>query len=143
MVLGLKFVVGLIGIYLIAIAGMWMFMPDFMSVQFAVTLDGVQGMSMGRGDMGGLFLTAGILCLLGLRDHESASFYLYAVALLMGTIALGRLIGFVLDGPVLMTFLPFLVELGFVVIMCGLAFLYARQAVMRKERAGDQDADLG
>jgi hypothetical protein len=127
MVVTLKIVVGLIGLYLIAIAGMWMLMPETVSVQFGITLNGVQGLSTGRGDIGGMFLATGILCLLGLRSHASASVFLYSGSIILGAIALGRLIGFVADELVAMTVVPFVVELGFVVAMCGLAYLYGRR----------------
>jgi hypothetical protein len=127
MVVTLKIVVGIIGLYLIVIAGMWMLMPEAMSIQFAITLNGVQGLNTGRGDIGGMFLATGILCLLGLRNHESASVFLYSGSIVMAAIALGRLVGFVADGLVVMTVVPFFVELGFIVAMCGLAYLYGRQ----------------
>ncbi|MDK1024797.1 MAG: DUF4345 family protein [Gammaproteobacteria bacterium] len=123
----LKIVVGILGLYLIAIAGLWMLTPEEMSGQFAITLNGVQGLNTGRGDIGGIFLAAGILCLLGLRNHESASVFLYSVSIIMAAVAFGRLIGFVADGLVLMTILPFIVELGIIVVLCGLAFLVRRR----------------
>lgn len=127
MLLTLKIVVGIIGLYLIAVAGMWMLIPEAVSVQFAITLNGVQGLNTGRGDIGGMFLAAGILCLLGLRNHPSAAVFLYSVSIIMATVAFGRLIGFVADGLVLTTVLPFMVELGIIVVLCGLAFLYSRR----------------
>ena len=134
MVLTLKILVGIIGLYLIVIVSMWMLVPDTIAAQFAITLNGIQGLNTGRGDIGGMFLAAGILCLLGLRNHDSAAVFLYAGSILMAAIALGRLIGFVADGMVVLTVVPFLVELGIVVAMCGLAYLYAR----RKDRLNDE-----
>jgi hypothetical protein len=127
MLVTLKIVVGIIGLYLIVIAGMWMLMPEAMSAQFAITLNGVQGLNTGRGDIGGMFLTAGILCLLGLRNHDSASVFLYSGSILMAAIAFGRAIGFVVDGMVSVTVVPFIVELAIIAAMCGLAYLYARR----------------
>lgn len=133
MVVTLKVLVGIIGLYLIAIAGMWMLMPEAMSAQFAITLNGVQGLNTGRGDIGGMFLATGILCLLGLRRHESASVFLYSGSIILAAIAFGRLIGFVADGLIVMTIVPFIVELGFIVAMCGLAYLYGRRNSQNSE----------
>jgi nitrate reductase gamma subunit len=131
MLVTVKFVVGIIGLYLIAIALMWMLMPETIAAQFAITLDGVQGLNTGRGDIGGMFLAAGILCLLGLRNHQSASVFLYSGSILMAAIAFGRVVGFVADGMVPMTVVPFIVELGFIVAMSGLAYLHVQRESQR------------
>lgn len=121
MVMTLKVITAAIGIWLVAIALGWMLFPADLSAQFGVTLNGVQGMNTGRGDLGGMFLAGGIMCLLGIRRHPSSAWFLYAFALLMGTVALGRVIGFVLDGPDALTIAPFLVEIGFIAVACLLA----------------------
>jgi hypothetical protein len=126
MLKALRLVVALIGLWFIAIAGAWMLMPEWMSVQFAITLEGALGYNTGRGDLGGLFLAAGILCLLGLRNHQSAAYFLYSVSIIMGTVAFGRLVGFLFDGVVLTTILPFVVELGFIAIFCTFARMLDR-----------------
>ncbi len=121
MVTALRVITAGIGIWLLVIGLGWMFAPGDLSAQFAVTLNGVQGMNTGRGDLGGMFLAGGALCLLGIRQHPSSAGLLYAFAILMGAVALGRIVGFVLDGPQLLTVVPFLVELVFIVITCLLA----------------------
>ena len=121
MVTTLRVMTAGIGIWLLVIALGWMFVPADLSTQFAISLNDVQGMNTGRGDLGGLFLGGGILCLLGIRRHPSSPWLLYAFAILMGAVATGRLIGFVMDGPVLLTIAPFLVEIVFVVVTCLLA----------------------
>lgn len=70
--------------------------PGLASEIFAVSPDGILGLSTLRGDLGGIFLCGGALAGLGLRDPGAA--WLPALALLVGAIALGRLIGLMIDG---------------------------------------------
>lgn len=70
--------------------------PGLASELFAVRPEGVLGLSTLRGDLGGLFLAAGLLAGLGLRDPKAA--WLPALAIVMGAIALGRLAGVFADG---------------------------------------------
>ena len=63
-----------------------------------------------------MVLASAVLLVLGLVQQKAQWFY--AVAILMGLIALGRLIGFVLDGgPSDVTLPAFIAELVFVVIL--------------------------
>jgi hypothetical protein len=68
-----------------------------------------------------MFLAGGILCLLGTRWRPSSAGFLYAFAILMGAVALGRVIGFVVDGPDALTVVPFVVEIGFIAVTWLLA----------------------
>ncbi len=63
---------------------------------FAIEPVGVLGLNTIRGDLGGLFLAFGAFATLGLRNPGAA--WLPALALIMLTIAFGRLTGLVLDG---------------------------------------------
>lgn len=63
---------------------------------FAIEPTGVLGLNTIRGDLGGLFLAFGAFAGFGLRNPGSA--WLPALAVIMLTIAFGRLIGLVLDG---------------------------------------------
>jgi len=116
MTLILKVIVAGIGLWLVAISMAWMFAPDVISPLFSVVLEGAQGLNAGRGDLGGFFFAAGIFCFIGVSRHPSAKWSLYGFCILLAAVALGRVIGFLLDGPVLMTVLPFLTEIGFIVV---------------------------
>ena len=72
------------------------------------------GLSTIRSDLGGMFLTGGALLALGVLRGQTLWFL--AVALLMGLIALGRLIGFALDGYDQRLLLPLIFEIVFVVL---------------------------
>ncbi len=83
--------------------------------QFGVTPEGIAGLSTLRGDIGGMFVTSTVLLALGLWRGQTT--YFLAVAILMGLIALGRLIGFAMDGVTQAVVVPFVFELVFVVVL--------------------------
>ena len=116
MQIAIKVVVGLIALLLLVMAFNLMFDPADSALGFNVTPIGIDGLSTLRGDLGGMFLASAVLLVLGLVQQKAQWFY--AVAILMGLIALGRLIGFVLDGgPSDVTLPAFIVELVFVAIL--------------------------
>ncbi|RLA10595.1 MAG: hypothetical protein DRQ52_11130, partial [Gammaproteobacteria bacterium] len=91
--------------------------PETSAVQFGIALDGVQGFSTARSDIGGMFMTAAVLSFLGLRGGKFAAGYLNAVAIMMALVASGRVIGFALDGVVQMSVVQFVFEIIFMVVM--------------------------
>jgi hypothetical protein len=121
MTLVLRVITAGIGLWLLAISLAWMFAPGVISPLFGVVLEGAQGLNAGRGDLGGFFAAAGIFCFIGASRHPSAKWFLYGFCILLAAVAFGRVIGFLLDGPVLMTVVPFLTEIGFIVIAATLA----------------------
>ena len=123
MITSLRIAICGVGIWLLAIAAGWIVVPETLAMEFGISLQGAQGLSTGRGDIGGMFLAGAILCFLGARDHPSAPWYLYAFAMLMLTVAFGRLVGFVFDEVVLQTIAPFVIELVFAGLACWLAGL--------------------
>ncbi len=56
----------------------------------------IAGLSLARADLGGFFVGAALLCVLGLRTGQGQ--LLNAVAVLIGAIAIGRTIGLFVDG---------------------------------------------
>lgn len=112
-----RILVGLIMLFCLGMAVMWMAMPATGAPQFGLTLNGVQGISSARADVGGMFLATAVLCLLGIAGSRFAAAYLNAAAIIMGSVALGRLVGFIVDGVVQMTVMPFMVELLFVAVL--------------------------
>lgn len=116
MQIAIKVVVGLIALLLLVMAFNLMFDPADSALGFNVTPIGIDGLGTLRADLGGMFLASAVLLVLGLVQQKAQWFY--AVAILMGLIALGRLIGFVLDGgPSDVTLPAFIAELVFVAIL--------------------------
>ena len=113
----LKILVGLVGLFCAGMALLWIVTPESGGAQFGVALNGVQGLSSGRADVGGMFLATAVLSFLGLRRGKSAAGNLYAAAIIMGSVAVGRIVGFALDGVIQMTLMPFIFELLFVAVL--------------------------
>ena len=112
-----KILVGLVGLFFTGAGLLWFANPETGAGQFGITLDGIQGLSTGRADVGGMFMAAATLSFLGLKGGKLATGYLHAVAIMMVFVATGRVIGFALDGVVQMSLVPFIFEVIFVVVM--------------------------
>ena len=110
MVLTLKILTGLFALLFLFMGLQLMFAPASGAVGMAVTPIGEHGLNTLRGDMGGMFVASSAMLILGLVRGRAVWFL--AVALLMGLIALGRLIGFVMDGnPATATLVAFCFEI--------------------------------
>lgn len=72
--------------------------PELLGGQLKVMPTATAGFSEMRGLMGGGFLAFGLCLLIGLRGSPLALGLLCAVALIMLTIAIGRILSLVLDG---------------------------------------------
>ncbi len=81
---------------LIALGVGAMFNPAVMSGNFAVDPQGIPGLSTIRGDVGGLLLGSAIIMLVGVWRSNTTWFL--AAAVMMSTVAFGRLVGFFVDG---------------------------------------------
>ena len=114
MQIALKILVGLIALLLLFMGVSAMLAPSGAAVNFGVTPEGIVGLSTLRGDIGGMFVAGGVMLTLGILRGQTIWFL--ATALLMGLIALGRLIGFVVDGVEQSVLTPFIFELVFVAI---------------------------
>ena len=115
MKIALKIVVGVISLLLLFLGLGAVIEPSVSATQFGLTPNGIVGLSTLRSDIGGMFVTGGVLLALGLVRRQTLWFL--AVALLMGFIALGRLVGFVVDGFDQRLLMPFIFELVFVVVL--------------------------
>ena len=114
MQIAIKIVVGLIALLLLVMGVNAMLAPLDAAANFGLVPEGIVGLSTMRGDIGGMFVTGGVLLALGILRGETLWFL--AAALLMGLIALGRLIGFVVDGVEQSVLVPLIFELVFVAI---------------------------
>ena len=115
MKIALKIVVGVISLLLLFLGLGAVIEPSVSATQFGLTPNGIVGLSTLRSDIGGMFVTGGVLLALGLVRGQTLWFL--AVALLMGFIALGRLVGFVVDGFDQRLLMPFISEIVFVVVL--------------------------
>ena len=117
-----RFLAGLMGVFLaLPFALQWVFAPEATSATLGISLDGAAAFSHMRGDTGGAFFAIGSLALFGVFRKEPG--YLEAVALVMGCIVAGRLLGVALDG-----FDPQVgVAMGVETLTAGVTFATARQ----------------
>jgi hypothetical protein len=118
--------VGGLALLLLAIGLNFLFNPVAAAAQFGLAAEGVRGLNSVRGDLGGLFLGSAVLLGIGLVRRQGACFL--AVAVLMGAIASGRLVGFVLDGRSGNSIAEFVLEL---VIVAVLVLAYRRSGAPR------------
>ncbi len=96
MELALKVIVGLFALLFLFMGVGFMFDPAGNAASLGVTPIGEHGLNTLRGDIGGLFIGSTGLLVLGIVQRKGE--WLLAVALIMSVIALGRLVGFALDG---------------------------------------------
>ncbi|UTW59950.1 DUF4345 family protein [Kordiimonas sp. SCSIO 12603] len=92
-----------------------MFAPKKMLKNFAVEPVGIMGLNTIRGVIGGLFLGSVSMLVLGYMQ-EQTMWYL-AVAILLGAVAIGRLVGLVFDGFDKAAIPPLIVELVMVGVL--------------------------
>ncbi|MDH3641800.1 MAG: DUF4345 family protein [Gammaproteobacteria bacterium] len=115
MQIAIKIVVGLMALLFTLMGLNLMFNPESAPVQFGIEAAGMHGLSTLRGDLGGMFLGAAVMLGWGVLRGRTTLFL--AVAVLMGAIAFGRIIGFVADGANGQVIMPFIVELVMVVVL--------------------------
>ena len=92
----LKIVGGLLALLFLFSGVKFMLDPVGGPEGLGIEASGPAGFNSIRGIFGGMFLTAGVLIVLGFTMRRPD--WLLAVAILMLLIALGRLVGFVFDG---------------------------------------------
>lgn len=112
----LRILVGLIALLLLVLGLNLMFNPAAAAAGLGLTPEGSLGLNTLRGDFGGMFLASTVLLALGLV-RQRAEWFL-AVAVVMGLIAIGRIVGFVIDGaPTSATGAAFAVEILIVLVL--------------------------
>jgi hypothetical protein len=115
MVIVIRVVLGLIAAFFVVFGVRFMLTPDAMAAAFFVTPAGVAGLSTVRADLGGAFFGIGACIVLGLFPR--ATRWLHAAALILGTIAVGRLVGIVADGSPRSAITALIVEVVFVILL--------------------------
>ncbi|MEM9105771.1 MAG: DUF4345 family protein [Pseudomonadota bacterium] len=115
MQLTLQILVGLATLMLLGLGTMSMFAPRRMISNFAIEPMGTAGLSTIRSVIGGLFLASVALLVTGLITGQALAFL--AVAVVMGVVAFGRLVGIVTDGFDKAVVPPLLIELVFIAVL--------------------------
>jgi len=96
MQIALKILVGVVALLLGALGVRWMFAPVSAAAEFAISLDNARALNVARGDLGGMFIAGALLCALGLVRTDGR--WLRPVAVVLGCVAAGRVVGVVADG---------------------------------------------
>ncbi len=88
--------VGLTALLFAFLGVRWMFAPESIASEQGIMLQGLPALSTARAELGGLFVGATVLCVLGLRAGHGQ--LLNAAAVIVGALAVGRTIGLFADG---------------------------------------------
>ena len=115
MSLAIKIVVLVLCIPMLILGFGAMFNPAAVLDKFAVVPEGLYGLSTVRGELGGLLLGSVLMVVIGVVRSNTTWFL--AVAVLMVTVAVGRLVGFVLDGVATAVLPSLIIELVFAAVM--------------------------
>jgi hypothetical protein len=113
--LTLQILVILATVALSGLGVMSMFAPRRMVANFAVEPVGTAGLSTIRSVIGGLFLASVALLVAGLTTGQTLGYV--AVAILMGAVAAGRVVGILADGFDKAVLPPLVVELVIIAIL--------------------------
>ena len=111
----LNILVTLATIMLSGLGVMSMFAPRRMIANFAIEPVGTAGLSTIRSVIGGLFLASVALLVIGLTTGQTLGYM--AVAILMGVVALGRIVGLLVDGFDKAVLPPLVVELVIIAVL--------------------------
>ena len=106
--------VGLSCLFLVGLGVKTMFTPNSMLELLAIKPEGSAGLNTIRGFLGGLTAGSSIVLGVGLATGNT-TFYL-AVAMVMGTVIIGRLIGIAFDGFDKKVLFPLIAEIVMVTI---------------------------
>lgn len=115
----IKVLVAITAALLAMLGARWMFAPLGIAAEHDMALGSALALNTIRGDLGGFFLGGAILCALGLRTGDGRWFQ--AVALVIGCVAFGRLVGMIVDGVAAQAAVAFVVELGMIAILLAAA----------------------
>ena len=108
---------GLVGLSCLFLAGLGaraMFAPKSMIGILAVEPEGPAGLNTIRGFLGGLFIGSSIVLATGLVTGQTTFFQ--AVAMIMGVVVFGRLVGIAVDGFNNKVVIPLVAEMAMVAI---------------------------
>lgn len=115
MKLALNILIVLIGLFCAVAWGSLIFMPEMANETFLLTPEGDGGLSNIRSDIGTLFFSSAVGCLLGLR--AMARHWLLVPVVVMGGAALGRVISIAVEGMTATSTNGLVIEVIFVLIL--------------------------
>ncbi len=113
--LALKTLVGAATVMLAGLGVMSMFAPRRMVGNFSIEPIGVLGLSTIRSVIGGLFLSCVVILANGLISGQTMGFV--AVSLILGAVAIGRVVSIVADGLQKEVIPPLVVEIIIIAIL--------------------------
>lgn len=125
MQLALRLLVGLVGIFNALIGLGFLFLPGKMTIEFALSPVGTQGMATLRADFPAFFLTGALFALIGALRAQRGP--LLVPISLLGFALLGRIVSMLLDGVGPATFQPMIVEACMIGLL-ALGYRYFRNA---------------
>ncbi len=115
MSIALRILVGVVAALFAMLGARWMLAPTTIAAEQAMTLASPVALNTARGDIGGLFVGGALLCVLGLVRKQGH--WLQAAAVLVGCVAVGRVLGMALDGFAPESGSAFAVELVIVAVL--------------------------
>ena len=115
MSIALKILVGVVAALFAMLSSRWMFTPAAIASEQPMVLGSPVALNTARGDIGGAIAAAAVLCVLGLVRKEGV--WLKAVAILVGCVAIGRVVGMIWDGFAPESGTAFGVELATVAVL--------------------------
>jgi hypothetical protein len=115
MVIVVRSVLGLIALFFIVLGLRFVLTPESTAAEFFLTPLGAAGLSTVRGDLGGAFVAIGTFIVLGLRP--GAAHWLHAAMLALIAVIIGRLVGFIVDGPAEPALLACTIEAAFIALL--------------------------
>ncbi|NNL15690.1 MAG: DUF4345 family protein [Flavobacteriaceae bacterium] len=110
----LQVLVGLSCLFLVVLGAKTMFAPNSMLELIAVKPEGSAGLNTIRGFLGGLIIGSSMVLTAGLVTGNTTFFL--AVAMVMGTVVFGRLVGIAFDGFDKKVLFPLVAEIIMVTI---------------------------
>jgi hypothetical protein len=125
MILFWRLVIGLVGLFNIAIGLMFLVHPRELAAMFFLEPLGTQGLATIRADFPAFFLTGGLFALLGAIRAERAP--LAVPLMLLGIALAGRTLSLVVDGAPQTAFPPMLVEAVMILLLALAAAAFARR----------------
>jgi len=111
----IKILIVIPALLLLALGLKSMFLPMEMAEKFGVEPLGPNGLNTIRGHLGGTLLTAAALMFIGLLSKNTTWFL--ATAVFMGLVAVGRAVGFAVDGIAPEAIPPLVIEIIIIGVM--------------------------
>jgi len=119
MSLALRSGAGLVGLLFLMLGVRWMFAPAAIAAEQGIELLDSLGYNTARGDIGGLFIGGALLIAVGLIREKAE--WLRVLAVVVGCVAFGRVVGMAMEGFATTSFVPFAVELVIIAVMIATA----------------------